>query len=378
MRLPHRVRRPWRLRRCCARAASLRRLRACAPQQPPTAPAAARSARLVEYSALASVAALAVAGAPPPALHASLLALEGAYLTLHVWPLAPLLRPPAVRSADSNFMTAYTTPGFFASELCLFALLWAAAPAVRAHVPAVAVATHAAFHAVYTAVSAASPAWAVQQNVSRVGAPRDSALQRAWDGALNALNAADAGMHAWYAAALAAALPPGVAATAALLGMVGMRTVLARNLRPVDPPAGGADLRGRVAVVTGAAGGIGRAVAVALAARGARVLLLARDAPGADAAASEAAAAAAAADSGGSAVGIAADLSSLAAARAAADAVAACEPVVHLLVCAAATARWGGPACRTNEGHEARACSCACTLAPLPDDPALAHSCTWA
>jgi 3-oxoacyl-[acyl-carrier protein] reductase len=52
-------------------------------------------------------------------------------------------------------------------------------------------------------------------------------------------------------------------------------------------PTGGHDLDGKVAVVTGAAQGIGRAVAAALAARGARVAMLDRDAQGVRAAAAE-------------------------------------------------------------------------------------------
>ena len=45
------------------------------------------------------------------------------------------------------------------------------------------------------------------------------------------------------------------------------------------------DLTGRIALVTGAAAGIGRATALALAERGAEVVLLDRDGAGAEAAA---------------------------------------------------------------------------------------------
>jgi NAD(P)-dependent dehydrogenase (short-subunit alcohol dehydrogenase family) len=93
-------------------------------------------------------------------------------------------------------------------------------------------------------------------------------------------------------------------------------------------------------------------VAAQLAARGAFVVALARDDASAAAAAAAAAEAAAVAGSGGRAEGIACDLSSVAAVAEAARAIAARHPELHLLVCNAAVARWGGAVQRTPDGHE--------------------------
>ncbi len=76
---------------------------------------------------------------------------------------------------------------------------------------------------------------------------------------------------------------------------------------PGAPP--GAPPAGRTALVTGATGGIGRATAAALAERGLRVLLVARDRARGEDAAREAAARARAAGRGGSAEALVADLS---------------------------------------------------------------------
>ncbi len=75
------------------------------------------------------------------------------------------------------------------------------------------------------------------------------------------------------------------------------------------PLGGGAVPAGRAALVTGATGGIGRATAAALAERGARVLLVARDRARGEDAAREAAERARAAGRGGSAELLLADLS---------------------------------------------------------------------
>jgi hypothetical protein len=349
-------------------------VRCATPQPPPppsTAGSSAAAARAVEYSALAATAALAASGAPQPLLTGALLALEAGYVTLHAWPLAPLARPAATRVPDAAFMATFTTPGFFASELLLLALLWSASPAVRAAVPVWALGAHAAAHGVYTAVAAFAPGWALSQNVRRVSggasARSDAApLLSAWDATLNVLNAADLGMHAWYAAALAGALPPQVALAVAACAGAAATAALTHGLRrdggaaahdaQHDACEGGAfPLRGRVAVVTGAAGGVGRCVVALLAARGARVVALARHAGDAADAAAHASHAAATARSGGSAVGVACELCYLRAVAAAARRIAAEHPGgVHLLVCNAGVARWGGPPAMTRDGYEVR------------------------
>jgi 3-oxoacyl-[acyl-carrier protein] reductase len=87
------------------------------------------------------------------------------------------------------------------------------------------------------------------------------------------------------------------------------------------------DLEGRVALVTGASRGIGRAIAVALGARGARVVV---NYTANEAAAGEAAAAVAAA--GGSAVARRFDVADAAAVDAAVKEIAAAEGGLHILV----------------------------------------------
>jgi NAD(P)-dependent dehydrogenase (short-subunit alcohol dehydrogenase family) len=281
--------------------------------------AARTAARTADYGLLTLCATLAAAGAPQALLSAALLATEGRLLTLHAWPLAPLL---ADVSEDVVFMETYTTPGFFSSELLLIFLL-ATAPgsAVAERAPVTLLSAHAAAHALYALVSTVAPQWAVQQNTTRMNrtSPRSQ-----WSHVLNVLNAADLATHAAYAGWLAAALPPPAALLAAAAG-AGLtagglrRASAARAHLLAEQP-----LKGRVAVVTGAGGGVGSALCALLKELGATVVGITRG------------------DSGGRG-GVACDLADAAAVRAAAAAVAAAHPCgVHLLVCCAAVAPWGG------------------------------------
>lgn len=118
----------------------------------------------------------------------------------------------------------------------------------------------------------------VDANTQRVSKGAASLPLRLWNGALNALNAADMGMHVLYAAALAAAIAePGPAAATAAVAAAGslaalaalraagggaVRTPTADAVRAASAGAsaglGGArDVRGHTVVVTGASSGIG-------------------------------------------------------------------------------------------------------------------------
>jgi NAD(P)-dependent dehydrogenase (short-subunit alcohol dehydrogenase family) len=108
----------------------------------------------------------------------------------------------------------------------------------------------------------------------------------------------------------------------------------------------GVDLRGKVAVVTGASGGIGAETARALASRGAAVVLGARDVPKAE----KVAAAIRDAHSGAHVEVAALELGSFASVRDFAARVLARQPRIHLLLNNAGV--MACPLGRTTEGHE--------------------------
>ncbi|RIL06545.1 MAG: short-chain dehydrogenase [Proteobacteria bacterium] len=110
--------------------------------------------------------------------------------------------------------------------------------------------------------------------------------------------------------------------------------------------AAGVDLRGKLAVVTGASGGLGAETARVLASRGARVVLAARDV-----AKAERIAARIAADTGSDALEVCAvELGSLPSVRACAEAIRARHPAIHLLVNNAGV--MACPLARTEQGFE--------------------------
>eukprot|EP00884_Botryococcus_braunii_P012005 jgi/Botrbrau1/20805/Bobra.0156s0034.1 len=132
---------------------------------------------------------------PWPALF--LVAVEAAYVGLHVRPLMPLVQEDRINGASRAFMQCYTTPQFFATELLLFyALLRTRA---WSQVPLYALGVHAGFHALYTILSGLMPNWTVQQNIQRVqGLKPKQPWRAAWDTILNILNGADTVLHVWY------------------------------------------------------------------------------------------------------------------------------------------------------------------------------------
>lgn len=109
------------------------------------------------------------------------------------------------------------------------------------------------------------------KRVSKVeGGVGGASLQlKLWNGALNALNAADMGMHVLYTAALAATVPPGPAAATGAAAAAGSLAALAalRSASAATSSAardGKRDIRGLTVVVTGASSGIGFEVCHAL------------------------------------------------------------------------------------------------------------------
>jgi NAD(P)-dependent dehydrogenase (short-subunit alcohol dehydrogenase family) len=86
-------------------------------------------------------------------------------------------------------------------------------------------------------------------------------------------------------------------------------------------------IKGRIAIVTGATSGIGRHIAVGLAAAGAKVYICARSEPKVAKAAADIAA-----EAGGVVIGVAADLSNMAGIKAFAAKIGAQEQALHILV----------------------------------------------
>jgi hypothetical protein len=176
-----------------------------------------RLARFTELSSLASCAALVACGAPRWLSHSALLLVEGAYVSLHAFPLLPLVTQPLA----ARFMAVYTTPRFFLSELVLYALLYIATPVPHTVWPA-AFAAHVAAHVLYAGITGLFPEWALRQNVRRVTTHGGSSpLVAAWDVLLNILNAWDAAMHCLYACVLMRLLPAPAAVTLLVLAAAG-------------------------------------------------------------------------------------------------------------------------------------------------------------
>lgn len=249
-------------------------------------------------------------------------------------------------------------------------------------------------------------------NTKRVSKGAGSLLQRLWNGALNALNAADLGLHVLYAAALFAEVPAGPAAAAAFAAGAGSLAALAaldaagtasapapsrvavpeaRAAAVAEPESPELDaslgrVRGHTVVVTGASSGIGFEVVRQLLEQGAHVVVLCRDESSVKARRASPHAPApqlgrcevfvrvttasrpsrpqatitalrerarAAPPALGALDGLACDLSSLASARAAGERVRERHPAVDALVLCAGTALWGSAERQvTNEGIE--------------------------